>query len=45
MANFSWQVGSCVGERGELWRELFGHHGTDGARLVTYDEKKPALAT
>ena len=31
--------------RGELWRELFGHQGADGA-LIVYDEtQNPVLAT
>ena len=45
VANFSLQVGRCMGERGELWRELFGHQGADGV-LVAYDEtRKPVLVT
>ena len=45
VANFSLQVGHCMGERGELWRELFGHKGADGV-LVAYDEtQKPVVVT
>ena len=41
MANFSLQVGHCMGERAEVWRELFGHRV-----LVAYDEtQKPVLVT
>ena len=34
VANFSLQVGHCMGERGGLWRELFGHGGADHRGFV-----------
>ena len=42
VANFSLQVCHCMGERVELWRELFGHQGANRVRGA-YDESQKFL--